>query len=356
MKDFRDVVAEVKARTDCRDLAEEFGLHRRWGNFLCVFHPDTNPSLSIRPHGYRCFACNASGDAIKLAMQLKGVGFRDALEYLAARCGMSLPAHRVGRVRRGVRPPAPSQAALPPPTRQKQELPTITPERRTAINTSLAWAARLRENPTAQGAAFEYLSRRGVSSATAIRAGLAFVPCYRFASQTLLDEFGLADLQAAGLFNAKGNLKLFKHQLLIPYWVDGEVVALQARNLNWRNKQVDGPKELTLSPVTVPFNTDVLLRFQEMIYICEGAIDTLSLLELGFAAVGVPGAKSFRAEWCELFADVEEVILALDNDEAGHEGAAVIAEHFRRIGREVRRLQLPEGIKDVNEFLMSGTV
>jgi DNA primase len=352
MNNPKELVAEIKARTDCRDVAEELGLQRRWGNFLCVFHADRNPSLSIKEYGYRCFACDAKGDVVKLVMQVKGIGFRDALEYLAARCGVNLSP------RRGGRGPGAANAApgpvLAPRVRQQIAEPSIDPDRRSTIYTWVALTGRLHEGLALheQAPAFDYLARRGISAATAVRAGLAFAPGYDATSKAMREMFSRSSLQAAGLFNDGGNLRLFKHQLLIPYWVAGQAVSLQARNINWHDKETDGPKELTIGPITIPFNADVLLEPQETVYICEGAIDTLSLLELGFVAVGVPGARNFRPEWVELFDDVGEVILALDSDDAGREGAQRIAGHF---GRPLKQLELPDALKDINEFLTSST-
>jgi hypothetical protein len=86
----------------------------------------------------------------------------------------------------------------PPLGRREREAPTIAPEQRAALSTDLAWAARLGESAQARTAADDYLRRRGTSSPTAVRAGLAFAPCCRFATRSHLDEFGLADLRAAG--------------------------------------------------------------------------------------------------------------------------------------------------------------
>jgi DNA primase len=350
MSNLTDVAAEIKARTDCRDVAEELGLQRRWGNFLCPFHRDTHPSLSIRPYGYRCFACAAKGDVVKLVMQVKGIGFRDALEYLAARCGVNLPPRRGGRGRDAAK--AAPGPVLAPRVRQQIAEPSIDPDRRSTIYTWVALTGRLHGGLALheQAPAFEYLARRGISAATAVQAGLAFAPGYDATSKAMREMFSLSTLQAAGLFNDDGNLRLFRHRLLIPYWVTGQAVSLQARNINWHNKEADGAKELTIGPITIPFNADLLLEPLDVVYIAEGAIDCLSLLELGCAAVGIPGARNFRAEWVELFDDVGEVVLALDNDDAGREGAEKIAMHFRR---PVKRLELPEGIKDINEFLMA---
>jgi DNA primase len=56
---------------------------------LCDFHPDNNPSMSVRkyPDGcwrYNCFACGASGDPITYLQKAKGVPFVDAVKELIA--------------------------------------------------------------------------------------------------------------------------------------------------------------------------------------------------------------------------------------------------------------------------------
>jgi len=57
---------------------------------LCDFHPDTNPSMSVKkfPDGcwrYNCFACGATGDPITYLQKAKGVPFVDAVKQLIDR-------------------------------------------------------------------------------------------------------------------------------------------------------------------------------------------------------------------------------------------------------------------------------
>jgi 5-methylcytosine-specific restriction endonuclease McrA len=60
-------------------------------------------------------------------------------------------------------------------------------------------------------------------------------------------------------------------------------------------------------------------------------------------------------EWAALFDGIPEVVLALDNDDAGREGAARIAEAFAAAGRDgIKSVQWPDGVKDANEYLAAG--
>jgi hypothetical protein len=196
VSNLREIVREIKSRIDCRALAEELGLPRRYDRFRCPFHDDRNPDLSVQPNGYRCFACGAKGDAIAMYRGVRNVGFREALEFLAARCGLTVPATPGGRARRSVRPQIVPQVAAPRPARQ-DEPPTISPERRIEIYTTFADAGRLQLDHAPHAPAFVYLKRRGISGATAIDAGLGFVADYGLAAHWLRERTTVAELQAA---------------------------------------------------------------------------------------------------------------------------------------------------------------
>ena len=58
---------------------------------LCPFHPDKNPSFSVR-HGkqfYQCFSCHEAGDVIRFVQEIEGCSFTEALEKLALHAGIA---------------------------------------------------------------------------------------------------------------------------------------------------------------------------------------------------------------------------------------------------------------------------
>jgi DNA primase len=223
-------------------------------------------------------------------------------------------------------------------------------EKRVEILTWIGRHARLKP----QGVLAAYLAGRGISYQTAAAAGVCSRSTdYEKASDRIKQQFRKEDLQGAGILNEKGNLVFYRHRLIFPYWLNGEVLGMQARNTEWRSKEQDGAKELTIGPRTIPYHADILLDDQAEVYVVEGALDTLSLAELGLPAVGIPGASNFKPAWVNLFDAAEDVILALDADRAGRQGAADIADIFRRHGRQVRYLNWPAGIKDANDNLLS---
>ncbi|NIA09413.1 MAG: hypothetical protein GWP10_06720 [Nitrospiraceae bacterium] len=84
-------------------------------------------------------------------------------------------------------------------------------------------------------------------------------------------------------------------------------------------------------------------------------MDTLTLLQNGYAACGVYGVGSFKEGWEKKFSKAKKVFMAFDTDEngAGLNGALKVA---RQIGLKAKIIRLPEidGLKsvDVNSFFM----
>jgi DNA primase len=232
------------------------------------------------------------------------------------------------------------------------ERPAVTPERCTAILTWFARAGWIKPETSDDHPALVYLQKRGISPALLRANGIGFVGDYRGAQAALLKHFPLHDLQAAGLFNQNGNLRLYRHRLIIPFLFDRSVYGIQARNIDWRSKAEDGAKEILIGSPRIPFNTDILTNEIKQVFLTEGAIDCLSLLEIGLSAVGIPGALGFKREWTALFDDVPEVVIAFDRDEAGSTGTRRVVEAFEAAGRTgIKAIQWPAGVKDANEFI-----
>src|SRR3954453_22705040 len=88
-------VVRVRDATDLVALASEHLALKRVGkNFvgLCPFHSEKTPSFNVSPDmgRYRCWGCDASGDAITFVREIEHLDFVDAVERLAGRANISL--------------------------------------------------------------------------------------------------------------------------------------------------------------------------------------------------------------------------------------------------------------------------
>ena len=65
------------------DLMDYFGISEVRGKYLCPFHADTNPSMSIKGNLIRCWVCQDKAmNVINFTMAYRGVSFSDATKEL----------------------------------------------------------------------------------------------------------------------------------------------------------------------------------------------------------------------------------------------------------------------------------
>lgn len=139
--------------------------------------------------------------------------------------------------------------------------------------------------------AIPYLKDRGISIQTARKYGLGYDPSLCFSYDVI------------------------NGALIIP--TSGG--TYEARNLDPEAKQ-----RWTASTGTrIPFNIEVLnsLKPTQEVYITEGAMDALSVLELGYPAIGLGGATKYFLQYLDGVQNKPHILIAMDNDDPGREKA-----------------------------------
>jgi DNA primase len=211
-----------------------------------------------------------------------------------------------------------------------------------------------------RGKAAAWLKARRIFQKTWQAQGLRVVEDYRKVGNLLRDRFSYEDLRAWGLVNTEGNLRFYRHTLLVPYFdtehqPEPRPVYLQAFAIDPAVK----PPVLSLSgmtgftgPIPCPYNAPVLDGTAGRLYLCEDVLDTLGLLEAGFPAVGIQGSVSFRAEWIPRFQN-KSVYVAFAADATGKAASDRLLSLFAENGIDAHRLKLPPG-KDISEWLRTG--
>ena len=93
-----------------------------------------------------------------------------------------------------------------------------------------------------------------------------------------------------------------------------------------------------------------LLRDRGMVCVTEGSLDTMWLDQLGYNSVALLGmSMSFTQADLLMAAEISEIVLCLDNDEAGRLGTE---KALTRLGNscKISYITLPDGIKDVQDI------
>lgn len=137
----------------------------------------------------------------------------------------------------------------------------------------------------------------------------------------------------------------YQGRLAIPHAnADGVVTGIRFRRLNGGE-----PKYTSRSGERFNiYNLSGVAGAREA-HIAEGELDTLSLVECGLAACGMPGA-SYWKDWMSLaFAGCERVFVWADGDEAGDRLAEAVTDSLQ----QAVRVTVPRG-EDVNSLLVEG--
>jgi DNA primase len=92
------VLQDIKDKLDIIDVIGGYIQTKRSGtNFkaVCPFHNEKSASLMISPQKqiWHCFGCGEGGDIFGFVMRYEGIEFREALNILAAKAGVTLPAY-----------------------------------------------------------------------------------------------------------------------------------------------------------------------------------------------------------------------------------------------------------------------
>jgi len=331
----RNEIQELKSSLSITVVAKRLGLSVERGRFRCFFperhaHGDRTPSVSINEEkGYfKCFVCDdVKGDVISLVQLVNGLSFSEAVKWLKG------DAPSIKRDTQKII--AKKEIREEPPKFFKEKI-------------LLDFLRLLSPIPLNKPAAW-WLAKRHIYKPVWDKVLLRLIDDYHRVSRELLAKHSLEDLQFAGLFNSQGNMRYGRHPLIIPY------VDEQRRPFFFQARAIDKnvtPKELNFQgTIPFPYNREALDVKPGTIFLCEGAIDTLTLLGHGLSAVGIPGANSFKPEWVELFKN-KKVILCLDNDAAGRAAEERITALLQGAGLETSSFGLlPEG-EDINSWFI----
>lgn len=135
-----------------------------------------------------------------------------------------------------------------------------------------------------------------------------------------------------------------KEWITLPHIHKNKVLTIKYRRLD--QKQYRHLRGTT----TDLYHQDASTDTNEVI-VAEGEFDAIALWSNGYRnVVAIPGAGQWKPEWMDYFSDFTKIYLCFDQDDAGKLGAKELAKKF---GYErCFAVQLPLGIKDVNDFFV----
>ena len=73
---------QIRQEVNIEEVARWLGIHVKNGKARCPFHNDQTPSLSFKEGRYKCFGCDAFGDAIDLVAKLRHLSTAEAAQRI----------------------------------------------------------------------------------------------------------------------------------------------------------------------------------------------------------------------------------------------------------------------------------
>ncbi len=326
-----DMVTEVSRYTDLKRAGVQM-------MGLCPFHDERSPSFSVDPQNklYNCFGCGENGDIFGFVMEKEGLAFAEAVEALADRYGVEIK-----REQEDPREEARRQA--------RQRLQALL-ERASAYYANYLWESK------EAGKAREYLAGRGLAEGTLRAYGVGFAPSawdkILVAGQRA--GFSVAEMHNVGLVQRSRQgqeYDRFRARIMFPIRdARGRVLGFGGRATRDDQK----PKYVNTSETDFFHKSEILygldlaratMAKENRALVVEGYTDVLALHQAGLeGAVGVMGTSITPDQVKTLSGTVDEVVLALDADEAGQE--AMLRAQRVAGGRRMRLrvASMPKGV------------
>lgn len=311
---------DIRQIREANDLVELFSertrVQRKGRDFWCCcpFHQEKTPSCKIdsSTQTWHCFGCGEGGDIISYIEKIDGVGFVDALRFLARRANIELKESPTDRK---------SQS-------KRARLRDICRETASFYHMLL-----MRDKASEAQAARDYLSGRDLGGDIPKRWNLGFAPGRRkliahLQSLGFTDEEMIAANVAVKSRQGYGAQDRFYDRVMFPINdVKGECIAFGGRVIGSGE-----PKYLNTGETPIFHKSEVLYGLDKaktamastgVALIVEGYTDVIALHEAGFTnAVATLGTSLTRQHIRILSHHAKSKIIYLfDGDEAGQRAA-----------------------------------
>ena len=310
------------------DYLESRGISTR-RPFCCLNpeHADNNPSMSYdrKRNKVHCFACGADYDLLDL------VGFdygltdqREIFDKAYSLYGVDV--QRRSTAAADFKPVGQNQSKSGQYTHTHMDIHT-TPEEES--KDYLDYFKKCQGNLQQT----TYYRQRGISQETATRFMVGYDPSFTAYER---DQNG-------------NSIKTTWAALIIPTSRSSYAARNTDPNADKRNRWRKSKGGANL------FNIKALEAATKPIYIVEGELDALSIIEVGGEAVGLGSTDNWRklTKLLESKRPAQPLIIALDNDTEGQKTSGELEAELERMGITFYRIDPYNGSKDANEALMA---
>ncbi|MBI2019486.1 DNA primase [Candidatus Daviesbacteria bacterium] len=331
----------IKEKLNIVDIISEYLPLKKAGvNFKtpCPFHNEKTPSFIVSPERqiWHCFGCQKGGDIFTFLMEKEGMEFKDALEMLAQKAGVTLK-------------------KTPQTKDSKDRLFEINLKAQEFFHYILT-------KHTLGKKALQYLKERGVTDTTIEEFGLGYAPNSWESLVKFLLKRGFTHqeiiLSGLGVASKSGSYDRFRGRVMFPLTDSKEKLRGFAGRVLYKAE----PKYIN-TPQTPIFDKSVLLfglnkakgeiRSKNEAVLVEGEMDMILSFQAGFKNVVASKGTALTSGQIDLIKKyTENLNLAFDMDLAGDSASRRGIELADKAGLNIKVVQL-EGGKDAAEVVKS---
>ncbi|MBI3109561.1 DNA primase [Candidatus Daviesbacteria bacterium] len=327
----------IKQKINIVDLIQEYLPLKKAGiNFkaLCPFHSEKTSSFIVSPERqiFKCFGCQKGGDVFTFLMEKEGMEFKEALEVLAKKAGVSL---------------------------KRQVDQKDFKERLFQVNLKAQEFYHYILTKHSLGKkALEYLKTRGLSDESIETFGLGYAPnSWESLTKFLLKRgFSVSEIVLSGLGVASktGSYDRFRGRVTFPL-IDGKD---KLRGFSGRVLHQQEPKYIN-TPQTPIFDKGNMLyglnfakgeiRSTQEAILVEGEMDVILSHQAGVKNVVAPKGTALTEGQIDLLKKYcQNILLCFDMDLAGDSASRRSIEMIDRAGFNIKVIRLDQG-KDAAE-------
>lgn len=334
-----DAKEEIKSRLAVEDVVGQYVELKRAGRTLKGRSPwgvDKTPSFMVSPEKgiWHDFSANKGGDIFTFIMEVEGIGFREALEKLAAQAGVDLTKYRGGD---------------PQVSRKKARAREAL-----ALATKYYQACLVRSKNVCEYVFYQ----RNLNRKTVEEFKIGYSPASGKALLTALKKRGFSEeeLDTAGLLN-RFKSDMFRDRMMVPF-IDttGNVIGYTARILG------KGEPKYLNTPETLLFNKSRFIfglyqakesiRRNGFVVIVEGNMDVISSHQAGVKeAVATSGTAMTEQHLKALSNLTPDIRLAYDGDAAGIKATERAIMLAGDLGIDLTVISDYHGAKDPDELI-----
>ncbi len=338
-----DLKEEVRSANDIVDVISGYvRLQKKGSSYvgLCPFHNEKSGSFHVSQNKqlYHCFGCGAGGDVFAFLMEYENFSFREAMEQLADRVGITLPAQELS-------------------VQEKRE--SDYRARLLEVNREAGKYYYLLLRSDRGAHALDYFRNRKLSDETMKKFGLGYADkysddLYRYLRSKGYDDQLLKDSGLIMIDEKRGAHDKFWNRAMFPIMnVHNKIIGFGGRVMG------EGEPKYLNSPETQIFDKSRNLyglnlsraSKRAQLLLCEGYMDVIALHQAGFDNAVASLGTAFTSGHASLLKRyAKEVYLTFDSDNAGVKAALRAIPILKEAGIAAKVIRM-EPYKDPDEFI-----